>query len=254
MGKKPFRVEYHNTSHCDIIGYVAEGTGIIETASEKYTLMAGDSYLIRSGERYKFRTKSAQACTHMSIGFCGEIVTSVLDAYGFAKMTVFEDVNIYEHLKKIKGIVSHSSGSEDVAMDQCCTIFVEMCQYIRKQWRIQKQEIEEFKEIEFQDVEMLRNYMDTHLNESFTLKRCSEIVSLSVSQMSRRFRNIYGVPPCKYLNNQRIETAKKMLRDTTYSIQEIAELVGFRDTYYFSRFFKKECGKSPKEYRENINK
>ena len=250
MEKKPFAVEYYNIAHCDVIGYVDEGTGIIESGSERRDLVAGDSYLLRAGEHYQFYTKSNGRFRSASIGFAGNIVTNVLDAYGFTRTAIFSGVNVSEYLRQIQDIALPTSSYDDLILDQCCTMFVEMCQYIRKQWQLPKKETQELQNVEFRDVELLKNYMDTHLHESFTLERCSEMVSLSISQTSRRFQRLYGVPICKYLNNKRIETAQKLLRDTNYSIQNISEQVGFKDTYYFSRYFKKVCGKSPREYRE----
>lgn len=251
MDKRPFAVECYNTVQCDVRGYVVEGTDFIESVSGKLSLEAGNSYLLRAGDHYKFCAETNESRTHVSVGFSGEIVTNVLDAYGFTQTTLFAGINIYSYLKQIESITLDTHLSDDLTMDRCCTIFVEMCQYIRQQLRFKKEETQDFRDGDFRDVELLKEYMDTHLNECFTLERCSEIVSLSTSQTARKFRSVYGMSPCKYLNYQRIETAKRMLCDTAYSIQEIAELIGFRDPYYFSRYFKKMCGKSPRQYRES---
>jgi AraC family L-rhamnose operon regulatory protein RhaS len=52
-----------------------------------------------------------------------------------------------------------------------------------------------------------------------------------------------------YVRRRRMHRAKKLLKNTTLSIGEIAHTVGFTDYNYFSRVYKKTYGKSPKRYR-----
>ena len=138
--------------------------------------------------------------------------------------------------------------NKDLMMEQCCDTFIKMCQYIRRQMTADPK-----KHDSMQDIVALKSYMDTHLSERFTSEKCSQILLLSVSQTIRKFRAAYGVPPCEYVNRRRIEIAKQLLEDSTYSVQEIAEHIGFQDPYYFSKYFKKRCGKSPNEYRRDLN-
>ena len=54
----------------------------------------------------------------------------------------------------------------------------------------------------------------------------------------------------QYILRRRVGEAQVMLYDTTDSISEIAQAVGFEDAAYFSRLFSKYVGMSPREYRE----
>jgi YesN/AraC family two-component response regulator len=58
------------------------------------------------------------------------------------------------------------------------------------------------------------------------------------------------ISPVKYINSLRIEKAKAMLKNSNFSVEEIAYCVGINDRFYFSRIFKKELGISPTEYRK----
>ena len=70
-------------------------------------------------------------------------------------------------------------------------------------------------------------------------------------QMLRIFRREFGTSPIAYLLDKKLEQAMLMLRDTAFSIKEISIKLGFKDEFYFSRLFRKKCGKSPREYRQN---
>lgn len=54
----------------------------------------------------------------------------------------------------------------------------------------------------------------------------------------------------EYLTDVRMEKAKELLRNSSKSIKEICLEVGYADSSYFSRIFKKNVGVSPKEYKE----
>ncbi len=58
----------------------------------------------------------------------------------------------------------------------------------------------------------------------------------------------FGMPPKKYLTAIRIKNACEMLEAGMQSIKDISEAVGYTDECYFSRFFKKQMGVSPREY------
>jgi YesN/AraC family two-component response regulator len=63
-----------------------------------------------------------------------------------------------------------------------------------------------------------------------------------------------GLSPTEYMNNLRIEKAKKLLTDNSQesSISDIAEQCGIKDPFYFSRIFKKFTGDTPSEYRRKV--
>lgn len=52
----------------------------------------------------------------------------------------------------------------------------------------------------------------------------------------------------------RLEEAKRLLKDTSLSIQKISEEVGYHDTAYFSKIFKKSLGMTPSRFRDHANK
>ncbi|MEG0566558.1 MAG: helix-turn-helix transcriptional regulator, partial [Hungatella sp.] len=54
----------------------------------------------------------------------------------------------------------------------------------------------------------------------------------------------------EYLIKRRMEEAEKLLKSSSLKIQEVAMKVGYSDQKYFARCFKKHCGYSPTEYRD----
>lgn len=73
---------------------------------------------------------------------------------------------------------------------------------------------------------------------------------VSPATFYRLFRQATGTTPADYLNRLRVEKACELLRETDKSITEIAFQVGFGDSNYFSRAFRKIRGQSPRQCRQ----
>ena len=65
----------------------------------------------------------------------------------------------------------------------------------------------------------------------------------------RSFKRYTGLTPLQYLTSIRINKAKELLQVSNYSIQEIANIVGYEDPLYFSRIFKKQTGHAPSKFQ-----
>lgn len=92
-------------------------------------------------------------------------------------------------------------------------------------------------------------YIEQHYAENLSLSALSEHFSLSESYIARLFKKELSEKPSEYVNRIRISIAKTMLSQTTMSVTEIAEKVGYSDVYYFSKIFKKIVGCSPLKAR-----
>ena len=62
------------------------------------------------------------------------------------------------------------------------------------------------------------------------------------------FKTYYGLTPMDYLVKTRIDESKFLLTNSSLKIKEVANEVGYEDSLYFSKVFKKITGVSPKEY------
>lgn len=94
-----------------------------------------------------------------------------------------------------------------------------------------------------------RNYM-----EKITLEEVASHVYLSSSYFSKIFKEEMKVNFNTYLNNIRIEMAKKLLLDDSIALVDVSNLVGFEDQSYFSKVFKKLTGATPGKFRESRGK
>lgn len=101
-------------------------------------------------------------------------------------------------------------------------------------------------------LETAMQYIHMNYAESITLQQLSILVSVSPSYLERLFRTHLGTSPMRYLQKVRMDEARKLLRQTTFSIEEIGTSVGIPDASYFWRLFRKWNHLSPGQYRKQI--
>jgi len=94
------------------------------------------------------------------------------------------------------------------------------------------------------------HYMEEHLAEKLTLSQICSYLGYSDSYVTRVFSSEVGCGPMTYLLRLKAARACRLLENTDLKINQIAYLVGFDDPFYFSKFFTKAKGVSPKEYRK----
>ena len=80
----------------------------------------------------------------------------------------------------------------------------------------------------------------------------AEMCEMSEYHFIREFKKIIGKTPHQYMIKLTIEKAIELFNTTTMSVNEVALFLGFADPLYFSRFFKKSIGMSPKKYIKSI--
>lgn len=92
-------------------------------------------------------------------------------------------------------------------------------------------------------------YIEENYQNCITVSEIARNLNVSLSYLSRIYKEVTGNTLIHFINTKKIEKAKEYLRNTDMKIYEIAEVLGFENTTYFSYFFKKNTGVSPKEYK-----
>ena len=93
------------------------------------------------------------------------------------------------------------------------------------------------------------DYIYDHLHTKITLQALAEAVHLSPSHLSKLFHREMGLTISDYIRKKRVEAAGNMLKFSDYSCAEIANYLCFSSESHFIQIFKKEMGKTPKQYR-----
>ncbi len=104
-------------------------------------------------------------------------------------------------------------------------------------------------------VSQILTYIDDHYAEdSLSLQQISEHMYLTPSYMCVIFKDETNITINQYIATARIEKAKEMLRDSRVKVKDVAVMVGYNDSNYFAKIFKKHTGLTPVEFRELANR
>jgi AraC-like DNA-binding protein len=94
-------------------------------------------------------------------------------------------------------------------------------------------------------------YIEQNLQRNITLKELAQRAFLCESRFSRVFRARTGLAPLQYIAKRKTSRAVAALKNTNIPAGEIGAVLGFNSLNYFSRFIKKNTGKSPSQIRES---
>lgn len=103
-------------------------------------------------------------------------------------------------------------------------------------------------------IRQIVNYIRLNLSQELDIQTLARNAGFSQTYITHKFKDEVGMPPVKFIQEQRIRLAKKMLATSDKPVSEIAMDVGVTDWSYFSRLFKKSTGKSPSEFRKLYDK
>ena len=101
-----------------------------------------------------------------------------------------------------------------------------------------------------QEMDFARQYFHDHYNEPINIEEYAQSRHTSISLFMRNFKKVYGVSPKQYLLNIRMNNAQNLLETTDYTVAEIAAIVGYDNSLYFSRIYHKQKGQAPSDYRK----
>lgn len=101
-------------------------------------------------------------------------------------------------------------------------------------------------------VEQIMEYLRQYCPEQITISSTAKHFGLDRRKLAMLFEKYAGMSPSNYLIECRMLKAKELLRTCSCPVKQIAEYVGYADSLYFSKAFKKYMGISPSEYQQRM--
>ena len=173
----------------------------------------------------------------------GDEFTEILDRYPLPIGVPFhiDGLHLASAIEKIHKEKSYNRAGAD---EKCELIFKSAIIDIYRAY-VKGQTSSEDK-LEYVKGEMLRDY-----KKEWTLDELAKMSGYSKSRFLALYKEKYRVSPINDLINCRIENAKLLLSYGNMQISEVAYTVGFSSIYYFSRYFKKITGISPRDFKRS---
>jgi len=103
-----------------------------------------------------------------------------------------------------------------------------------------------------QTIQLIITYIDALYFEELSLTSLSQIFLVERTYLSKSFKHEVGENLMLYIAKKRIQKATELIKKSDVSLTEISFLVGYDDYTYFNRVFRKITGKSPREYKVQL--
>jgi AraC family transcriptional regulator len=98
----------------------------------------------------------------------------------------------------------------------------------------------------------LVEYVAEHLTSDITLAELAGVIDVSPGHFARMFRRTFDTSPYRYIIEQRIADAQRIIAEGRMSILEIALTVGFSSQSHFTVAFRKVTGMTPSQFRSKL--
>lgn len=100
------------------------------------------------------------------------------------------------------------------------------------------------------EIDKIKNFIALHYDCDISLSMIGEEMNMNPSYISRFFKEMTGQNITEYIKNIKLEKAEKLLLTTEYSVESIAQMMGYNTTHYFIRHFKEKYGSTPIMYKK----
>jgi len=96
-------------------------------------------------------------------------------------------------------------------------------------------------------------YIKANIHSSINMKKLSDVANMSTTAFHRFFKKELGITPIEFIAQEKIKMAKTLLSEPNIHINEVSYELGYEDSNYFIRLFKKHEGITPKQYQKLAN-
>ena len=230
-----------------VLEYIVSGSGYLEINGEKYTLKAGDAYLIFPGDSCEYYSDPADPYEKYWINFSAQFFFSeFLKAYGLTDR-VIRNYDLSECFKEIFALEEKSDFNDELYLYLSKIIF-NLCfdLAIRKD----NEKRESGTDIAY----MIKYELHCALTCPITVGDIGRKFYRSNNDIITIFKKAYGITPYAYLLKLRTDFAKNLLLNTKDSIVDISDRLCFSTPYHFSKIFKEKVGVSPRDFRKRFDK
>ena len=221
----------------DMLMLVKSGTFSVEANGQTHTVKENEAFLFKKGCFHQ--RKILKKCAFYVFRFDSDV-----DVFKNSHI-IFHDIERIKSTLNLLESIDRSINNNDFRLKQNLLLDIIGQYLVENEFYTQSQ-------IRDEKIEEALNYISRNLHLKINLKCAAKLTNLSYIQFLRRFQKSTGVTPTEYIASLRVQKAKTLLSDTDYRIKEIAEKCGFESEYYFSNFFKKNLGLSPKAFRNSL--
>ena len=227
-----------------VFEYVVSGKGYIETANDFITVQAGDLYFLNKLHQHIYYSDPTEPYEKIFITVKGHLIDALVDAYKINDSVIVNQCDIVHFMNDL---LTLADTQNSLPYDDLSIRILQLFQFLRNSYNMSEL-------YNKNTAEIIKNYLDSNLTTKISLDDICQDCHISKSHAERLFGETYEISPLKYFSRAKAIHVATLLKETNYSLSEIADLMSYSDVKYMSKCFKKWIGQTPLNYRKNRRK
>jgi AraC family transcriptional regulator, arabinose operon regulatory protein len=226
--------------------FIQDGEGVLEIGGRRYAPGPGELYLLPEGVRQSYSVSGKNTFTKYWCHFTARVgsfnLFDVVPAPDFIRVGDGEKA-----IGLFRDLIAGYGGNDVLSALRMKAAMLELIAFYLECAGAGSPRL--FESEKDERLRRVLRFIDETLASAITVERLADIAHLQPNYFIGYFKSRLGVTPMRYVHLRRIDLAKRLLTDSTETVSEIAERIGFGDPYHFSRSFKEFSGYTPTEYR-----
>ncbi len=228
-----------------LIVLVLSGSGVLMYDQKTYDLRKGSCFFIDCMVPYYHQSSTTEPWELIWVHFNGATSEEYYRYFTANSLPAFTPSSFPELQEKLESLIDVNKSSDFQTEIASSRLIVDILSILLQDITGSREE----KHPDRLKMAEVRKYLDEHYTEKFSLDELSERFFISKYHLSREFHQYYNVTLNQYVISRRLTRAKKLLRFSGGTLEEIARSCGFYDASYLNRQFRKSEGISASEFR-----
>ena len=224
--------------------YLVSGELNVSFPSKDMLIEAGTFLIFPPNCRYRYSHTNGSPIEYMWLHFTGSHVAETLEKYElnlFPKINKIEpdDAIIMRFQNIFNAFINHDKFRENELSTLLERLMISLARRVsgeKKHTNLLNKSI---------------SYINGNYVKDLRVPDLAKMENLSVSRYNTLFKQVTGISPVEYIKKMRLNSACELLSATDLPIKTVSSMVGYTDSHFFSRIFKKSLGVSPAFYRKN---
>jgi len=231
----------------NLLMYCTAGRGTLELGSMSVQVGPGDAMLLPRGSQHSYHADTNNPWTIYWVHFEGGLAEQFLDAIRGGRQ--FAPVQfIGTHSRLIADfetlLETRKTGYSRLSFVYAANLLRQMLAYLSV-----VAPVVQAKQQHAMDLEGIHALMEQKLHGQLNLATLASYANLSKYHFSNKYKILTGHSPIQHFLHLKMERACYLLDVSGISIKDVGRSLGYEDSYYFSRLFKKIIGVAPRQYR-----
>lgn len=229
--------------------YIASGKAhfYFDNQEESQVVTAGNIVLYKPKEMQKYIYYAQDNPEVYWVHFTGYEVKNLLRKYGFnMNDRVFHVGSSQDYFNIFQNLISELKMHKNNYRDMVSMLFQQMLILMQRYIDSDTDGVSHMPDV----ISKACQFFQKNYRQEIAIENYAKEIHFSTCWFIRTFKQHTGMSPLHYITKIRMSNAQHLLKNTSYSIAEIANIVGYDNPLYFSRVFKKYVGLPPTQYRK----